>query len=81
MRILMTGEERFTRQYLVRKLQVYGQWGRCADVKCTKYETTATDEFQPLELWEYEACVKGTAKIEQKVQRPERTHDIVGARA
>jgi hypothetical protein len=81
MLILMTGEAGFAGHHLLRRPQGYGQWGRCADVKSTKYEAKAADEFQPLDPWEYEACAKSTAKIEQKVQQPERTHGVVGARA
>ncbi len=81
MRILMTRAEGFTGHHLVRRLQVDGQRVRGADVKSPKYEATTADEFQPLDPWKYEACAKATAKIEQKLQRPGRTHVFVGARA
>ena len=65
MRILVTGAGGFIGHHLVRRLKADGQWVRGVDIKRPEYEATAADEFQLLDLREYEACSKATTKIDQ----------------
>jgi GDP-D-mannose 3',5'-epimerase len=65
MRVLVTGAGGFIGHHLVRRLKADGQWVRGVDIKSPEYEATAADEFQLLDLRDYEACAKATSKIDQ----------------
>jgi GDP-D-mannose 3',5'-epimerase len=65
MRVLVTGAGGFIGHHLVRRLKADGQWVRGVDIKSPEYEATSADEFQLLDLRDYEACAKATSKIDQ----------------
>jgi len=60
-RILVTGAGGFIGHLLVKRLRNDGLWVRGADVKEPEYEKTDANDFQLLDLREYENCVKSVS--------------------
>jgi GDP-D-mannose 3', 5'-epimerase len=56
-RILVTGAGGFIGHHLVKRLKAEGNWVRGADMKQPEYEQVAADEFEILDLREYDKCL------------------------
>ena len=59
-RILVTGAGGFIGHHLVKRLKAEGNWVRGADIKAPEYESSAADEFEILDLRQYEHCELAT---------------------
>lgn len=59
-RILVTGAGGFIGHHLVKRLKADGHWVRGADIKIPEYESSAADEFEVLDLRNYENCLRAT---------------------
>jgi len=59
-RILVTGAGGFIGHHLVKRLKAEGNWVRGADIKLPEYEPSAADEFERLDLRNYENCLLAT---------------------
>ena len=59
-RILVTGAGGFIGHHLVKRLKADGHWVRGADIKMPEYEPTVADEFELLDLREFENCLLAT---------------------
>lgn len=59
-RILVTGAGGFIGHHLVRRLKADGHWVRGVDLKYPEYETSEADEFEILDLREWEPCKRAT---------------------
>ncbi|HMJ60934.1 MAG TPA: NAD-dependent epimerase/dehydratase family protein [Bryobacteraceae bacterium] len=65
-RILVTGAGGFIGHHLVKRLKAEGYWVRGVDVKPPEYESTAADEFDVVDLRNYDDCLHATrARIDQ----------------
>jgi GDP-D-mannose 3', 5'-epimerase len=65
-RILVTGAGGFIGHHLVKRLKAEGNWVRGADIKFPEYESSPADEFELLDLRNYENCLLATrGKIHQ----------------
>lgn len=56
-RILVTGAGGFIGDHLVKRLKAEGHWVRGADIKQPEYEGTKADEFEILDLREFDKCL------------------------
>jgi len=56
-RILVTGAGGFIGHHLVKRLKKDGYWVRGADLKYPEYEATVADEFEILDLRQFEKCL------------------------
>jgi L-ribulose-5-phosphate 3-epimerase len=56
-RILVTGAGGFIGHHLVRRLRAEGYWVRGADLKAPEYEATDANEFEILDLRQFENCL------------------------
>lgn len=59
-RVLVTGAGGFIGHHLVRRLKADGCWVRGADIKAPEYETSPADEFELLDLREFDKCLLAT---------------------
>jgi len=59
-RILVTGAGGFIGHHLTRRLKSEGHWVRGVDIKLPEYEATLADEFDLLDLRQYENCLLAT---------------------
>ena len=59
-RILVTGAGGFIGHHLVKRLKADGHWVRGADIKIPEYECSHADEFEVLDLRNYENCLLAT---------------------
>jgi GDP-D-mannose 3', 5'-epimerase len=59
-RILVTGAGGFIGHHLVKRLKAEGHWVRGVDIKNPEYEKSAADEFEVLDLRNYENCLLAT---------------------
>jgi GDP-D-mannose 3',5'-epimerase len=59
-RILVTGAGGFIGHHLVKRLKGDGHWVRGVDIKLPEYEPSLADEFEILDLRNYEACLLAT---------------------
>ncbi len=59
-RILVTGAGGFIGHHLVKRLKADGHWVRGVDVKASEYERSHADEFEVLDLRNYENCLLAT---------------------
>jgi len=59
-RVLVTGAGGFIGHHLVKRLKADGQWVRGADIKLPEYESSPADEFEVLDLRNYESCLLAT---------------------
>ena len=57
-RILVTGAGGFIGHHLVKRLKAEGHWVRGADIKSPEYERSHADEFEVLDLRNYENCLR-----------------------
>jgi len=64
-RILVTGAGGFIGHHLVKRLKAGGFWVRGVDIKYPEYEDSAADEFEALDLREFDNCQKATRGIDQ----------------
>jgi nucleoside-diphosphate-sugar epimerase len=60
MRILVTGAGGFIGHHLVKRLKADGHWVRGVDIKNPEYESTAADEFEQIDLRDYDNCLLAT---------------------
>ncbi len=56
-RVLVTGAGGFIGHHLVKRLKAERHWVRGADIKQPEYEPTAADEFEILDLREFDKCL------------------------
>jgi GDP-D-mannose 3',5'-epimerase len=59
-RLLVTGAGGFIGHHLVKRLKADGHWVRGVDVKAPEYEASEADEFEILDLRDWENCRKAT---------------------
>jgi GDP-D-mannose 3',5'-epimerase len=59
-RVLVTGAGGFIGHHLVKRLKADGHWVRGADIKIPEYEPSPADEFEVLDLRNYENCLLAT---------------------
>jgi GDP-D-mannose 3', 5'-epimerase len=59
-RVLVTGAGGFIGHHLVRRLKAEGCWVRGADIKAPEYENSPADEFELLDLREFDKCLLAT---------------------
>jgi GDP-D-mannose 3', 5'-epimerase len=59
-RILVTGAGGFIGHHLVERLKAEGEWVRGVDIKLPEYKKSAADEFEVLDLRNYENCLLAT---------------------
>ena len=64
-RILVTGAGGFIGHHLVRALKAEGYWVRGVDIKPPEFEPSSADEFQILDLRNWENCVQATRGIDE----------------
>jgi GDP-D-mannose 3', 5'-epimerase len=67
-RILVTGAGGFIGHHLVRRLKAQGSWVRGVDLKPPAYETSPADDFQILDLREFENCRSAVADVDEVYQ-------------
>lgn len=56
-RILVTGAGGFIGHHLMKRLRAEGHWVRGADLKASEYEATDANEFEILDLRQFENCL------------------------
>jgi nucleoside-diphosphate-sugar epimerase len=61
MRILVTGAGGFIGHHLVKRLRGDGHWVRGVDIKSPEYEKSEANDFQLLDLREYQNCLASVA--------------------
>jgi GDP-D-mannose 3', 5'-epimerase len=59
-RILVTGAGGFIGHHLVKRLKADGHWVRGVDIKLPEYEPSPADEFELLDLRQFENCLLAT---------------------
>jgi GDP-D-mannose 3',5'-epimerase len=59
-RILVTGAGGFIGHHTVERLKAEGEWVRGVDIKLPEYKKSAADEFEVLDLRNYENCLLAT---------------------
>ena len=59
-RLLVTGAGGFIGHHLVNRLKLDGHWVRGVDIKYPEYESSASDEFEILDLRKAENCLSAT---------------------
>jgi nucleoside-diphosphate-sugar epimerase len=59
-KVLVTGAGGFIGHHLVKRLKGEGFWVRGADIKLPEYEKSSADEFELLDLREYDSCLLAT---------------------
>src|SRR5450432_364316 len=59
-RIVVTGAGGFIGHHLVNRLKAEGHWVRGVDIKYPEYESTSADEFELLDLRNYDSCLQTT---------------------
>lgn len=64
-RILVTGAGGFIGHHLVRALKADGYWVRGADIKQPEFEPSDADEFEVLDLRNWENCLIATHNIDE----------------
>lgn len=64
-RILVTGAGGFIGHHLVSRLKKEGYWVRGVDIKRPEYQESAADEFEVLDLREYENCLRATRGVDR----------------
>jgi nucleoside-diphosphate-sugar epimerase len=64
-RILVTGAGGFIGHHLVSRLKKDGYWVRGVDIKRPEYQASAADEFEVLDLREFENCLQATRGIDR----------------
>jgi GDP-D-mannose 3',5'-epimerase len=64
-RILVTGAGGFIGHHLVTRLKKEGFWVRGVDIKRPEYAASDADEFEVLDLREYENCLQATRGIDR----------------
>ena len=79
-RILVTGAGGFIGHHLVKRLKAEGNWVRGADIKLPEYEASAADEFELLDLRNYENCLLATRGGIDQVGALQTHHFFVGKR-
>jgi GDP-D-mannose 3',5'-epimerase len=67
-RATVTGAGGFIGHHLVKYLKSEGYWVRGADVKFPEYEESAADEFEILDLREFDSCLRATRDVEEVYQ-------------
>ena len=68
-RVLVTGAGGFIGHHLVRRLKDEGAWVRGVDIKPPQYAATAADEFELLDLRQFDSSLRATrGGIEQSLQ-------------
>jgi len=59
-RVLVTGAGGFIGHHLVRRLKADGYWVRGVDIKHPEYESSPADEFEILDLRDFDKCLLAT---------------------
>src|SRR5438874_6788226 len=59
-RVLVTGAGGFIGHHLVKRLKAEGHWVRGVDLKCPEYEASDADEFEILDLRQYDNAILAT---------------------
>ena len=64
-RVLVTGAGGFIGHHLVRELKADGYWVRSVDIKQPEFEPSSADEFETLDLRNWDNCVRATRGIDE----------------
>ncbi|MCI4351780.1 MAG: NAD-dependent epimerase/dehydratase family protein [Thermoplasmata archaeon] len=67
-RVVVTGAGGFIGHHLVRRLKAQGAWVRGVDVKRPQFEASPADDFQLLDLREFENCRAAVAEVDEVYQ-------------
>jgi GDP-D-mannose 3',5'-epimerase len=67
-RALVAGAGGFIGHHMVKFLKAEGYWVRGIDIKAPEFEDTAADEFQLLDLREFENCLAATHEVDEVYQ-------------
>lgn len=67
-RAVVTGAGGFIGHHLVTSLKERGCWVRGVDIKGPEYEASRADEFQVVDLRDFDACMSATADIDEVYQ-------------
>jgi GDP-D-mannose 3',5'-epimerase len=67
-RAAVSGAGGFIGHHLVRYLKERGYWVRGVDFKRPEYEDSAADEFEVLDLREWESCLRATQDVDEVYQ-------------
>jgi len=67
-RATVTGAGGFIGHHMVRYLKAEGYWVRGVDIKAPQYEETGADEFELLDLRQWENCQVATEDVEEVYQ-------------
>jgi GDP-D-mannose 3',5'-epimerase len=59
-RVVVSGAGGFIGHHLVKRLKSEGHWVRGVDIKSPEYEPTVADEFEILDLRNYDSCLQTT---------------------
>jgi nucleoside-diphosphate-sugar epimerase len=64
-RVLVTGAGGFVGHHLVRALKTEGYWLRGVDIKHPEFEASQADEFEILDLRNWEDCIRATRNVDE----------------
>jgi GDP-D-mannose 3', 5'-epimerase len=64
-RVLVTGAGGFIGHHLVRALKSEGCWVRGVDIKLPEFEQSSADEFEILDLRNWDNCLRATSRIDE----------------
>src|SRR5437588_5058182 len=64
-RVLVTGAGGFIGHHLVRALKADGVWVRGVDIKQPEFEPSPADEFEILDLRNWENCLRATSGVDE----------------
>jgi len=67
-RALVAGAGGFIGHHLVKYLRADGYWVRGVDLKLPEYEESDADEFEQLDLREWENCLRATRNVDEVYQ-------------
>jgi GDP-D-mannose 3',5'-epimerase len=65
---LVAGGGGFIGHHMVRYLKSQGYWVRCVDIKAPEYEDSPADEFEILDLRQWDNCLRATRGIDHVYQ-------------
>ena len=64
-KVLVTGAGGFIGHHLVKYLKDKGYWVRGVDIKYPEFEPSSADEFKPLDLREFDNCMKSCNGVDE----------------
>src|ERR1700731_1229958 len=64
-RVLITGAGGFIGHHLAKYLVARGYWVRGVDIKEPEFEPTSANEFEVLDLRDWQSCLRATRGVEE----------------